>query len=160
MTPTRHPAPDRVFLFEIDGQEFETSDPTLTPDQVKAMAGRPTDYLVYRTTPTGDQRLDSGSIVELRGPEVERFRTAPPTPPAPQQPIKFNVDGQRFESSRPVVTGLDIKTIAGVTADFVLYLEGRTGADRLIGNTDIIDLAQPGTESFYTSPPATFGSRQ
>lgn len=160
MTPNRYPAPDRTFIIEIDGQEFQTSDPTLSREQLRAMAGRPLDYLVYRIQPTSEETLDASSVVDLRVPEVERFRTAPPTPASLPQPFKINVDGQRFESARSVVTGLDIKTIAGVAADFVLYLEGRAGADRLVADAENLDLNLPGTESFYTSPPATFGSGQ
>lgn len=153
---TSHPAhpaaPDRVYLFEIDGQEYESSDVTLTGAQLKAMAGIHPSFALYQLRAHGEERIEDHHSVSLTGREVERFRTAPLTT------YKINVDGQRFESARPQVTGADVKAIAAVPLDFSLYLEGHSGADRLISNDAAVDLTVPGTEDFYTSPPATFGS--
>lgn len=70
----------------------------------------------------------------------------------------FSVDGKQFHSAERVITGLAIKTRAGVGANFGLFLEGHgRDPDRPVGDTEAIDLSIPGHEKFYTVPPATFG---
>jgi hypothetical protein len=73
--------------------------------------------------------------------------------------LKIVVDGRQLESTEPRLTGLQIKTLAGVDTSFGLFLEGRgQGSDRPIGDGEIVDLEQHGKESFYTAPPANYGS--
>lgn len=73
--------------------------------------------------------------------------------------FKISVDGRMLESTEPQLTGLQIKTLAGVDASFGLFLEGRgQGSDRPIGDGEIVDLEKHGKESFYTAPPANYGS--
>ena len=74
-------------------------------------------------------------------------------------PFKFSVDGRPFESDQPVLTGAQIKARASVDPSFGLFLEGRgQAADQQIGDSQPVDLREPGRERFYTAPPANFGS--
>lgn len=73
--------------------------------------------------------------------------------------FKIVVDGRQLESAEPRLTGLQIKTLAGVNTSFGLFLEGRGQAsDRPIGDGEIVDLESHGKESFYIVPPANYGS--
>ena len=73
--------------------------------------------------------------------------------------FKIVVDGRELESAESRLTGLQIKTLAGVNTSFGLYLEGRGhDSDRPIGDGDIVDLESLGKDRFYTAPPATYGS--
>lgn len=72
--------------------------------------------------------------------------------------FKFSVDGRRFETPQERLTGLQLKAIAGIDPSFALFLEGRGhGSDRQIGDGDTVDLAAPGNEAFYATPPAIYG---
>ena len=74
-------------------------------------------------------------------------------------PWKYEVDGRRFESDEPVLSGAQIKARAGVDPSAGLFLEGHGhGSDRPIGDGDQVDFRTPGHESFYSMPPATFGT--
>lgn len=74
-------------------------------------------------------------------------------------PWKYEVDGRRYESDEPVLTGAQIKARAGVDPSAGLFLEGHGHeSDRPIGDGDQVDFRVPGHESFYSMPPATFGA--
>jgi hypothetical protein len=72
---------------------------------------------------------------------------------------KLTVDGRHYETSQSRLTGLQIKSLAGVDASFGLYLEGRgQDADRQIADGDVVDVSAPGRETFYSAPPANYGA--
>lgn len=69
----------------------------------------------------------------------------------------FFVDGKKFETDERSVTGAAIKTIAGVQANYQLFLEEHGDTpDRAISDGEAVDL-QGGTKHFFAVPPATFG---
>ena len=72
--------------------------------------------------------------------------------------FNFSVDGNQFHTNDQVISGATIKRMAGVGANFGLFLEGKGhAADRQVADGEMIDFAVPGHERFYTTPPATFG---
>ncbi len=74
-------------------------------------------------------------------------------------PFKFSVDDRNFESDQPVLTGAQIKARASVDPSFGLFFESRGHApDQQIGDSQPVDLREPGREHFYTAPPANFGT--
>lgn len=78
--------------------------------------------------------------------------------PQPPKGFSFFIDGNKFESAQARVTGLQLKSIAGVDATLLLLLEAHgKGPDRQMGDGDVIDLSEHGNEHFYTAPPATYG---
>lgn len=75
------------------------------------------------------------------------------------KPLKhhFFVDNNKFETDRASLTAMEIKTIAGVPANYQLFLEERGNApDRALSDGDGIDMQGP-PKHFYAVPPATFG---
>jgi hypothetical protein len=74
--------------------------------------------------------------------------------------FKFKVNDQSFESEQSVLTGAQIKAQAQMEPSFQLFLEepGDDKPDRQIGDTETVDLSEPGIEKFYGIPPATFGA--
>jgi hypothetical protein len=80
--------------------------------------------------------------------------------PEKAKQYNYSVDGNQFHSADRVLSGATIKARAGVGPNFGLFLEGHGHApDRQIGDGEEIDISVPGHEKFYTTPPATFGSR-
>jgi hypothetical protein len=72
--------------------------------------------------------------------------------------FRFTVDGNKFESEIPILTGGQIKTQAGVDPTHGLFLEGHgKHPDRQIRDDEQVDLREPGKEDFFTAPPANFG---
>lgn len=69
----------------------------------------------------------------------------------------FFVDGKKYETGDRSVTGAAIKSIAGVQANYQLFLEEHGDTpDRVISDGEAVDL-DGGTKHFFAVPPATFG---
>lgn len=69
----------------------------------------------------------------------------------------FFVDNKKFETTHPSLTAMEIKGIAGVAANYQLFLEEHGHApDRGLSDSDAVDLRKP-PKHFYSVPPATFG---
>jgi len=69
----------------------------------------------------------------------------------------FFVDNKKFETEHASLTALEIKALAGVPADYQLFLEEHgNDADRALSDSDAVDLQNP-PKHFYAVPPATFG---
>ena len=74
--------------------------------------------------------------------------------------FKFKVNDQEFESDSATITGREIRQLAQIPSGYQLFqeLKGQR-EDRMIGDDDTVNLAEPGIEKLYTVPPATFGRR-
>ena len=72
--------------------------------------------------------------------------------------FNFTVDDRPFETTQSRLTGLQIKSLAGVEGSLELFLEAHgKGSDRRIGDGDVVEFDDKGKERFYTAPPATYG---
>ena len=74
-------------------------------------------------------------------------------------PYDFFVDGKKYESEQSHLSGLEIKTKAGIAGNYQLFLEeeGET-PDRAISDGDTVSL-EGRVKHFFAVPPATFGRR-
>lgn len=124
-------------------------DPVVTGQQIlEAMRLFPTDeHLVFQQLDDGqleEIRLDEN--VDLRREGLERLVTF-----KSDRSFRFALDGRRFEWGLPFITGLQLKKLAGVDpATYGVWLAQRVGDDRLIGNTERVDLEAEGVERFFT----------
>lgn len=73
----------------------------------------------------------------------------------------FYVDAKRYETEKSSLTGIEIKTISGVTPTYQLFLEEEgDNADKPIADSETVALKEgEDTRHFYAVPPATFGTR-
>lgn len=77
--------------------------------------------------------------------------------PKPKE-YKFSVDSRPFETEHSQLTGLQLKALASVDVTFGIFLEAHgNDSDRQIADGEVVDLAKPGNERFYTTPAATYG---
>ena len=75
-----------------------------------------------------------------------------------QKLLHFFVDAKRYETAQPELTGAQIKAIAGITANYQLYLEEEGDRpDKAIGDGDVVNLTER-VKHFFAVPPATFGT--
>lgn len=71
--------------------------------------------------------------------------------------IEFFVDGTKYETEKKHMSGLEIKSIAGVEGSYQLFLEEKGDTpDRAISDADTVNLVGH-TKHFFAVPPATFG---
>lgn len=141
---------DTLYRFTIDGTEFNTTDATLTPQQLRLMARLPDNRLILAVTPGGQVReIPNGQTVHLQGPHIEIFISREPGSVQDQLHYRFEVDGEVYETVRAAVRGQDIKSLAGLASTTPLYWT-RHGQDVLVSNEQSIDLSAAGTEHFTT----------
>ena len=63
----------------------------------------------------------------------------------------FKVDGRNLESTQQIVSGLEIRQMAGLSAETELYVDMPHGwQDHFVSCDDKIDLGKPGIEKFIT----------
>lgn len=69
----------------------------------------------------------------------------------------FFVDGKKYDTENTALTGLEIKTIASVPANYQLFLEGKgNDPDNAVSDSQSESM-EPPPKHFYAVPPATFG---
>lgn len=70
----------------------------------------------------------------------------------------FFVDAKRYETAQAALTGAQIKAIAGVAANYQLFLEEQGDhPDKAIADGEAVHLTE-GVRHFFAVPPATFGA--
>lgn len=73
---------------------------------------------------------------------------------------KFLVDNKPFETTESSLTGAQIKAIAGVPANYQLFLEMHgTEPDKQVSDAESLTMMPP-PKHFYAVPPATFGDQK
>ena len=74
----------------------------------------------------------------------------------PDQKFKILIDQKPFDVDEQFVTGVMIKSLVGVQANYGVWLKSNgPGPDKEIGDNEQIDLAQPGREHFFTGSKTT-----
>jgi hypothetical protein len=74
----------------------------------------------------------------------------------PAKPYKILIDHKPHEWPNAVITGADIKQLAGVDQNaFEAWQDVPGPEDLLIGNADEVDLTKPGNEKFFVIKKST-----
>lgn len=139
----------RTFDIQVDGETLTFHDPIVTAEQIlQAKKLFPTDeHLIFQLLTNGqleELRLDEQA--DLRDPGREQFITF-----KSDRSFRFTLDGRRFEWGIPLITGLQLKRLAGVDPKgYGVWLAQRVGDDRLIADTEKVDLTGEGVERFFT----------
>lgn len=69
--------------------------------------------------------------------------------------FEFSVDGSKLESTEELLTGAQIKAMAGIDPSVTLFEEAGSGPDNQIANFTTVDLKTH--RHFFTMPPAKMG---
>lgn len=157
---TKYAPADQMYVFQLNNEEFETSDATLTGSQIKAIAGVDPTWIVFQPQAQGqDRHIDDQAVVNLAPKGVEHLYVLPPEGLTDRQHYRFQVDQDAYEIPRPQVTGAEIRRIAAIPIEPKrdLYLERDGKPDKSIGDADVVDLTPRGTEHLYTMPEASYG---
>lgn len=137
------------FRVRIDDERFLIDDPKPTGRQLLALAGKkPVEehllFLILRGGGIEDIRLEE--TVDLTRPGAERFMTFESA-----ASYRFELDGERLEWGAKLITGLKLKTLAGVDPKcYALWREMRGGDDQPIKDDQFVDLSEDGLERFFT----------
>lgn len=69
--------------------------------------------------------------------------------------FKIIVDQHPHDWHKPVITGLEIKQLAGVDATYGVWQEVPGPNDPPVGDSQEVDLTKPGVERFFTGKRTT-----
>jgi Multiubiquitin len=84
--------------------------------------------------------------VDLRQLGVEKFLVF-----ESDRAFFLTLDGRKFEWAAPVITGRQLKKLANIDpATYEVWQEVRGAADRTIEERELVSLADPATERFFT----------
>lgn len=127
------------------------ADPMPTGLQILQAVGvhEPLEHLVFQVLLTGLlEELRPDETVDLRNVGVEKFLVF-----RNDRSFRLGLDDQVFEWGGIRISGLTLKKLARVdAATHDVWLEVRGGgADRQIGDAELVDLSEAGVERFYTS---------
>jgi hypothetical protein len=135
---------------DLNFRTIEIADPIVTGRQIlEAADAHPVDeFLAIAVLPDGAlEILSQGELFDLRGRGAEKvlvFKT--------DRSFRFMIDDRDQEWGASLISGLALKTLAGVNpTTHDVYQEIRGGDDLLIRNTDLVDLAKTGVEKFFTA---------
>lgn len=129
----------------IEGKKFEWFEQYITGKQLKELRGLPLDCELFLDIiePWKDDAILNDEVVDLARPGIEQFYI--------KQKLKYSIDGKNFETDKQYIKGSQIRRQGNIAADFQIFLDNKQPwEDDLIEDDEIVDLARPGKEKFYS----------
>ncbi|WP_165417465.1 multiubiquitin domain-containing protein [Rhizobium ruizarguesonis] len=134
---------------EIAGTDLVFRDVAINDDtpsgaQIAHAAGFTPDDNVFVLQLRDDEQLEDVRAVEAVSlSDGRRFIIA-----ANDRSFRFALNGNAMDWPGRFITAPTLRKLGGISNDKVIYLEKSDEADRLLAEDDIVDLDEPGVESF------------
>ncbi len=131
----------------VNKKSYEWFEQYITGEQIRELGKIKKDDRLYLRVaePWLDELILSDTKINLARPGIEDFYST--------EKLVFTVNGKSFEWSEQFITGKEIRKIAGIDADDLIYLDNdKPYQDNLIEDGEQVDLARPTIEHFYTVP--------
>lgn len=136
----------------IEGKEYETFDQYITGAELKKLAGIPLETELYLSIkrPYQDELIENDKVVNLARPETEYFYV--------RKKLHFTINKVPFTWYKQYITGAEIRELGNIPLEDEIYLDIKEGwKDDLILDDEVVDLARPGVEHFFSkSLPAEY----
>ena len=129
----------------IEGKKFEWFEQFITGKQLKELRGLPLDCELFLdiVEPWKDDAILNDETVDLARPGIEQFYI--------KQKLKYSIDGKNFETDKQYIRGSQIRSQGNIADNFQIFLDNKQPwDDELIEDNEIVDLARPGKEKFYS----------
>lgn len=131
--------------FIIEGEQFESVKQYLTGAQLKQLKGIPLETELYLSIskPYDDELIENDKSVNLARPETEYFFV--------KKKLHFTINKQPFVWYKQFIRGIQIRVLGNIDPLDDLYLDLKEGyEDDFIMDDEIVDLARPGKENFFS----------
>ena len=132
--------------FIIEGEEFETLDQYKTGAELKQLKGIPLETELYLSIakPYNDELIENDKSVNLARPDKEYFFV--------KKKLHFTINKMPFFWYKQFIRGIQIRELGNIALEDDLYLDLKEGyEDDFITDDEIVDLARPGVEHFFSS---------
>ena len=136
--------------FIIEGKKYETYDQYITGAELKQLAGIPLDTELFLSIskPYKDELIDNDKQVNLARPEMEYFFV--------KKKLHFFINDKPFTWYKQYIRGIQIRELGNISAEDDIFLDIKEGwEDDQILNDEVVDLARPGKERFFSKPRST-----
>lgn len=134
----------------IEGKKFEWFEQFITGKQLKELRGLPLDCELFLdiVEPWKDDAILNDEVVDLARTGIEQFYI--------KQKLKYSIDGKNFETDKQYIKGSQIRRQGNIPDDYQIFLDNKQPwEDDLIEGNEIVDLARPGKEKFYSKKEVT-----
>ena len=129
----------------INKKEYKWQQEYINGAELRKLAGIGQDEKIYLkiVDPWDDELILDITRVNLARPGIEYFYST--------KKLKLIINGEHFEWPEQFVTGKQLRKLGKIDADDEIYLDNKKPyVDKLIGDEEIVDLARPKIEHFYT----------
>jgi len=136
---------NNLLQYKIEGKTFTTTEQYITGRELKAQGGIPQDAELYLAIqkPFDDELIENDNRVNLARPDIEQFFV--------KKKLRFFIDDVEYTSYKQWISGEELRLKGNVSIEYDLYLKVEDGwEDNFIELHELIDLAMPGKEKFYT----------
>lgn len=133
--------------FVIEGKEYETFEQYKTGAQLKELAGIPleTELFLSISKPYKDELIENEKEVNLARPETEYFFV--------KKKLHFSINNVSFVWYKQFIRGIQLRELAKISPDDDLFLDIKGDwQDDQITDDEVVDLARPGREKFFSKP--------
>ncbi|QTV06744.1 multiubiquitin domain-containing protein [Faecalibacter bovis] len=131
--------------YTFEGVEYETPNQYINGQELKDLFGVPhtTELFLAIKRPYEDELIENTTKVNLARPGIEQFYV--------KKKLDYSVNGISFISYKQFISGEEIKLKAGLSLESILFIDvDDEWEDSVIENDELVDLARPGKEKFYT----------
>lgn len=131
--------------FIIEGKEYETFDQYKTGTELKQLAGIPLDTELFLSIskPYKDELIENDKQVNLARPETEYFFV--------KKKLEFFINNKPFTWYKQYIRGIQIRELGNIPAEDDIFLDIKQDwQDDQILDEEIVDLARPGKEKFFS----------
>nr|WP_298000691.1 multiubiquitin domain-containing protein [uncultured Flavobacterium sp.] len=142
--------PKKPLKFVIEGKEYETYDQFKTGAELKQLAGMPLDTELFLSIskPYQDELIENEKQVNLARPETEYFFV--------KKKLQFSINGKSFTWYKQYIRGFQIRELGNIPPEDDIFLDIKGGwQDDQILDDEVVDLARPGKEKFFSKPRPT-----
>jgi hypothetical protein len=136
--------------FIIEGKKYETYDQYITGAELKQLAGIPLDAELFLSIskPYKDELIENDKQVNLARPEMEYFFV--------KKKLHFFINDKPFTWYKQYIRGIEIRELGNISAEDDIFLDIKEGwEDDQILDDEVVDLARPGKERFFSKPRST-----
>ncbi len=143
-------SPEIPLKFVIEGKEYETFDQYKTGAELKQLAGIPLDTELFLSIskPYQDELIENEKQVNLARPETEYFFV--------KKKLQFFINDKPFTWYKQYIRGAQIRELGNIPAEDDIFLDIKEGwQDDQIFDDEVVDLARPGKERFFSKPRPT-----
>lgn len=134
-----------ILIYKIEGKTFKTTEQYITGAELKKQGGIPLEIELYLAVkkPFKHELIENETRVNLARPDIEQFFT--------MKHLHFFINDSEYISYKQWISGEELREKGNIADSEELYLKVKEGwEDDFIENNELIDLARPGKERFYT----------